>query len=135
VLSLPKLAHVRALAVHALTSYLVLLFLSGCLLIPTQNSTSLAIELASLGVALGVWLAFLVRIVAKAGDVSGPRRSDWLRTFVTSALTAAALVAAGAATWLSADVMAWLPLIAAVLLLTAVFTSWDLLLRIPDASV
>ncbi len=127
-----RLRHVRALAVHVLVNYLVLLLLSFCLLIPDQTGPLLGAELAALGVTILGVLAVLIRAVASTGANPGPRWHEWLRTFVASGLTAVGLIAAGVAVGRGAAVLDWLPLIAVALLLIAVLTSWDLLLKIPS---
>ncbi len=131
-LSSARLAHVRALAVHALVTYLLLLLLSVLLLIPFQAAVRLGVEIASLGVLALIWLARLVWTVLRHGDHIGVRRAAWVRTFVVSGATALGLVAIGVGIGRgAAGLLDWVPLAAVVLLLTAVLTSWDLLLRIP----
>jgi modulator of FtsH protease len=131
-LSSPRLTHLRALAAHALVCYLLLVLLSILLLIPFQSAGRLGTEIALLGAVALVWLVRFVTTVARSRDRIGVRRAEWARTIGVSGATAAALLAIGCG--IAAGVVGLidsLPIFAVVLLLTAVLTSWDLLLRIP----
>jgi modulator of FtsH protease len=128
----PRAAPLRALALHTLLGYLLLLLLTICLLIPQQSARRLGLELALLGVVGLGWLPILVTRVVGDGAAWTSAWRAWLRTFLVwgstmvGLLTVAAALTAGEATALD-----WLPLVAVALLLGAVLTSWDLLLRVP----
>ncbi|MGA2791995.1 MAG: hypothetical protein ABSE69_00460 [Roseiarcus sp.] len=132
-LSSERLWHVRSLAVHALISYLLLLMLAALLLIPNQSALRLGLEIVALGVIGMVRLARFAFRTLRSSVLIGVSRNDWLRTFAVSAATAFGLVAIGVAVAAAAAASAldYSPLVAVGLLLTAVFTSWDLLLPIP----
>jgi hypothetical protein len=131
ILADPGHAHLRTLALHTLLEYLFLLILAVCLLIPDQSELRLGVELMILGAAGLVWLPIFVVRVAGRRAGPGPAGHEWLRTFVAWGGTAAGLTGIGAAVAVGmATALAWLPLIDVALLLGAVLTSWDLLLRV-----
>jgi len=132
-LSSERLWHVRSLAVHALISYLLLLMLAVLLLIPDQSALRLGVEITALGVTGAIWVARFAFRTMRSGVLIGVSEIDWLRTFAASGATALGLVAIGVAieAGAAATALDYSPLVAVGLLLTAVFTSWDLLLRIP----
>jgi len=131
-LSSERLWHVRSLAVHALISYLLLLVLAVLLLIPHQSGLRLGLGIMTLGlIGLG-WVARFASRIIRGGALVGVRRNDWLRTFAISVASALGLVVIGIGLGSGATALLdYLPVIAVALLLTAVITSWDLLVKIP----
>jgi hypothetical protein len=125
-------APLRALALHTLLGYLSLLLLAICLLIPQQSAGRLGLELALLSIVGLGWLPLFVARVVRHGGAWASARTAWLRTFLAWGLTMVGLIASGTGVAVSgATALDWLPLVAVALLLGAVLTSWDLLLRVP----
>jgi hypothetical protein len=123
--------HIRALAGHALLSFIVLLLLSICMLIPGQTPLRLGLQLLGLGGVVLIWTGLLVRAVRRASGPQGPRNREWLRTYAVSVLVACGLAATGMGQIAGTNILGWLPGLVMALLLMAILTSWDLLLRIP----
>jgi hypothetical protein len=126
-------AHIRATALHALVSYLVLVALATWLLMPGQGAFWLGAEVLAVGFAYLVWLFVFMRRVRRSGSKVGPRQDEWMRTFAAAAITGLLLVVCGAGVALGhATPLYVLPFVGLGLLVTGVWTSWELVLRIPE---
>jgi modulator of FtsH protease len=125
--------HIRASALHALVSYLVLVVLATCLLIPGQTLSWLGIEILACGLGYLAWLFVFMRRVRRHESKVGPKQDEWVRTFAAAAITGLLLVVVGAGVGLGHVAPLYvLPFVGLGLLLTGVWTSWDLVLRIPE---
>jgi hypothetical protein len=62
-------------------SYLLLLLLSVLLLIPSQSTRRLGMEIALLGVIALCWLVRFIMAVVRSAEHVGVTRVVWLRTF------------------------------------------------------
>jgi len=131
----PRFDHVRAAAEHALMSYLAILAISICMLIPRQDRPWLGAELTLLGLASLVWLwLFGGRVRRRVDFQRGPTPGEWQVIFISSGICSVGLLVAGLAT--ATTGAAWplylLPVIAFLLLTSGVWISLQLVLRVPD---
>ena len=126
--------HVVAAALHVLVSYLFVLMLSVCVLIPEESALWLGGELAALALAYLAWTWRLFGTVTHADLSHGPTTSEWTWLLIGAATCGAGVLIAGlglahggAGAWF----LYLLPAACSLLLFNGVWVSWQLVLRLP----